>query len=733
MPPAIGGFFLGLGGFVTAGLGVTLGPAALIAIGVTTVVVGGYALRRTASLLNPEEVARPSSIGIVVRGTDVPVNIVYGESLVGGVLTFTNVHGPDTQFRALFYEVVHTGHEIDSYVGWRIDHRTVYLADVDDINAAGNGAVEADTNSHGIGPVGSATMAYLRGWLGTSGQTADSALTVLFPEVTSDHRHRGCARTVARFDVVSGAEQVWDGRAPSPPQAIIRGKKVYDPRQDGTLGYSPDGGHRVGTPSTWEWSDNPALCLSDYLIDTRLGPGLETDRIDWSSVAAAADICDALVQVPPAASPANTEKRFTCNLTVDTGMEHATIIQQILDTMAGRLQYFNGKFRIYAAAFEAGSFALDDTDLIANYTWQKQPSTTRGDRYNQVKGTYIDPLRNWKVSPFITVDDTTLRANRDNDRVLTSELSLPGVTGEYQAQRLAMLALNQADATGILEFPTGYQGANIRVGDTGTVTLEHLNFAAKTFRCVGVTYVDFQGVTLILKEDSSGNYDDPAVGDYGTRTAAGVIEFPRIRAALAADQNLVADPFISRSVELWEGEAADPGNHRKYFWQKGEDDNSTVTISRTGGVSGDGVLVLSSLADVTQNNSCTAISIPREAQIGIAGEYVICTVRLRRTSGALSSPSPDQTCIILQAGLGDYDGIGNFGNEPAYTLSHAQVNAWTTNQWQQISFYQQLGLLTLTAFSGQYCLAQIVVNTATDDLVIEVDSFAVARAPDPAL
>jgi hypothetical protein len=44
---------------------------------------------------------------------------------------------------------------------------------------------------------------------------------------------------------------------------------------------------------------------------------------------------------------------------------------------------------------------------------------------------------------------------------------------------------------------------------------------------VGFSHIDFQGIELRLKEDESTAYADPAEVDYGTRTAAGAIVFPK--------------------------------------------------------------------------------------------------------------------------------------------------------------------------------------------------------------
>lgn len=88
--------------------------------------------------------------------------------------------------------------------------------------------------------------------------------------------------------------------------AGVRGRKVYDPRKDSTQ-VGGIGTHRLADPSTWEWSDNPSLCLADWIDSATYGAD---DSVVWDSVPAAADANDALVGAGP------TEKRRTLNLAI---------------------------------------------------------------------------------------------------------------------------------------------------------------------------------------------------------------------------------------------------------------------------------------------------------------------------------------------------------------------------------------------------------------------------------
>jgi len=92
--------------------------------------------------------------------------------------------------------------------------------------------------------------------------------------------------------------------------AQIKGRLVYDPR---------DSTQTLGTPSTWKWSDNPALCLADLISSTSYGLG---KSMDWTSVGAVANYNDKLIGSP-------AEKSRTLNIVIDTQQSTAEWIETL--------------------------------------------------------------------------------------------------------------------------------------------------------------------------------------------------------------------------------------------------------------------------------------------------------------------------------------------------------------------------------------------------------------------
>ncbi|MGL4480443.1 MAG: LamG-like jellyroll fold domain-containing protein [Aeromonas veronii] len=113
---------------------------------------------------------------------------------------------------------------------------------------------------------------------GAADQAAQPDLVAECGEIGWDdtHRLRGIAYAYARlkFD-----QEAWPYGIPN-ISAVVRGKLVYDPRT-----------------ATTAWSDNPALCIRDYLL-AQDGLRCAPEEIDETSFMAAANVCDELVPIP---------------------------------------------------------------------------------------------------------------------------------------------------------------------------------------------------------------------------------------------------------------------------------------------------------------------------------------------------------------------------------------------------------------------------------------------------
>jgi hypothetical protein len=515
MPAAVVSFI----GSNLVAIGSALGAGAAsagvaMAVGAAAVVAGAVAAQKLISeLYSVPNIDSDRSRQATVRGTVEPQKLIYGEALVSGPISFVGVAGTDN--RDLYHAIVLAGHPSDSISDIYFDDERIQSAH---INASGN--VTTGT----FGPKDGTTICVIRKLTGSQ-TTADSVLDGAFSTInSSEHIGTNLTYIVTKFTLTDKSQETWDKFLPNDIKALVKGKKVYDPRQDSTSTYY-DANVGVGTQrsndsTTWEWSENPVWCLVDYLTDDRFGMGIDLDRIDLSKAVDAADICDATVSVP-----GGSEKRYTCNGVVFGTSTHKTNINKLLSSMNGMLTYTNGKYVIRAGAFEAVGTGMTLTEDHMTGPVRLKTSFERNERFNTITGTFIDPSKNYKEIEFPKVQITSA-LTRDNNEELTRELKLSMTNSRYMAQRIAHKLIQLSDLQKVLTFPTNLAGVNISVGDRVNVTLSEFGYTNKTFVCLGWTLSESGtgGVNLTLREDDSSSYADLAQSGYSTVTPAGGIQ-----------------------------------------------------------------------------------------------------------------------------------------------------------------------------------------------------------------
>ena len=515
MPAAVVSFI----GSNLVAIGSALGAGAAsagvaMAVGAAAVVAGAVAAQKLISeLYSVPNIDSDRSRQATVRGTVEPQKLIYGEALVSGPINFVGVAGTDN--RDLYHSIVLAGHPSDSISDIYFDDERIQSAH---INASGN--VTTGT----FGPKDGTTICVIRKLTGSQ-TTADSVLDGAFSTInSSEHIGTNLTYIVTKFTLTDKSQETWDKFLPNDIKALVKGKKVYDPRQDSTSTYYDAtvgvSTQRASDSTTWAWSENPVWCLVDYLTDDRFGMDIDLDRIDLSKAVDAADICDATVSVP-----GGSEKRYTCNGVVFGTSTHKTNINKLLSSMNGMLTYTNGKYVIRAGAFEAVGTGMTLTEDHMTGPVRLKTSFERNERFNTITGTFIDPTKNYKEIEFPKVQITSA-LTRDNSEELTRELKLSMTNSRFMAQRIAHKLIQLSDLQKVLTFPTNLAGVNISVGDRVNVTLSEFGYSNKTFVCLGWTLSESGtgGVNLTLREDDSSSYEDLAQSGYSTVTPAGGIQ-----------------------------------------------------------------------------------------------------------------------------------------------------------------------------------------------------------------
>ncbi len=124
--------------------------------------------------------------------------------------------------------------------------------------------------------------------------------------------------------------EVYAGGQPVEYTQKIKGRPVYDPRLDSTR-EGGSGSHRQDDPSTWEWSNNAALVIADFLAG-QYGYDLGYDGINWDITAYEADISDIIITSTSGA----TRKTWTISASLPlTDVPKKVYLDEMLKTCDG--------------------------------------------------------------------------------------------------------------------------------------------------------------------------------------------------------------------------------------------------------------------------------------------------------------------------------------------------------------------------------------------------------------
>ena len=260
------------------------GILAQVAVAVVTTAIS-YAIRPKPKPPNMPTQQYESAQGVLVNKSSNNENIplVYGQRQLGIQKVFVESSGTDNQY--LYVAGVLCEGNIESideiYVNDKLVTWSGALTDqtVRTVNSS-------DTNFYKDG----ASLISVQSFFGLDNQPVSS----LLDESTnwgSNHKLSGVAYLAFKF---TWNQDAFTGGVPD-VKVTLKGRKVYDPRLDSTKGGS--GSHRQDTSSTWAYSDNPALCLLDYIRNTRYGKGLPNSAFEtnYDSFKTAANTCETQV------------------------------------------------------------------------------------------------------------------------------------------------------------------------------------------------------------------------------------------------------------------------------------------------------------------------------------------------------------------------------------------------------------------------------------------------------
>lgn len=453
--------------------------------------MAGSILLRLGAMALLNKVAKPKSKsqgGITFAETNaVPEGvIIYGRIRISGTWIARKTIDAGGKPNKHFHMVLAlAAHEIDAVEEVYLERELVwslskYQADA----AAGTG----DPNAWGLTNSPFRNNVIITPHLGSDAQTAEPMFMAASADWKITSRLQGVAYLYMRMDY----GDVFASGIPN-PSAVVRGKKVLDPRTGLT-----------------QWSQNPALHWRDYLLTEkrRGGAGAQPREVPDALVIALANISDELV----ALKAGGTESRYQFNGWLATGDSASQNLDHIARQWGGWWTYFGGQFIPGGAAY-APPVAHVDAD------WLAAPMKVTGkrpleDQFNAVKGIYVDPSAFWVQTDLPQIASAAWMAEDGGERSVLDLGELRGETRVAGGQRLLKLGLLHRRRQVTVDLECNLRAKGLLLGDTVTLANALRGWAAKEFEVRGIGYAirqDENGlrpvVILQLLETSAAVFD----------------------------------------------------------------------------------------------------------------------------------------------------------------------------------------------------------------------------------
>jgi hypothetical protein len=272
---------------------------------------------------------------------------------------------------------------------------------------------------------------------GTDTDEGFSWLHTWFPSIwDASHQGRGIAKVLLRCAEPAAEDftSVYTGGQPPVVRAVLRGARVWDPR---------DGGQDKDNPGTWQWSQNPVLIALDY---HRHPDGMRLAHLDsvlFTSAAIAEDwipaanICDEAV----ALAGGGTEPRYQANGGYDLpNAAPKDVLGAVFATCDGQTyQRADGAIGVRVGKTVAPAVAIGSDRILGYDGFRKGGNAFSA--VNEITAQYTSPPNDYQTS-----DATAWRDEADiseRGQVLSSNINLYWVSSHSQARRLMKIEMHR--------------------------------------------------------------------------------------------------------------------------------------------------------------------------------------------------------------------------------------------------------------------------------------------------
>jgi len=283
----------------------------------------------------------------------------------------------------------------------------------------------------------------------------------------------------------------------------------------------------------YSYSNNPALCLLDYLLNADFGRGLSTSEVDLQSFYEAAIVCGTTVSTGRSVSgvinggpTTRNLPLYECNITLSPTKSIRDNIEAIMNTMAlAELTWSSeGKYKLLVeyptstveqdALVDANHYFTDD-DIVRNDVKISWPSAS--ERYNQVTISFSNEHEDFKTDS-VTWPKTNSTAyntylSEDNNQPFRGSFDISGVTDPYHALAAAEQLVREARSVRTISLTVTKKGLSIEPGDFINITSSNCNISDEVYRVQAIevnadftvkltcTYFDYQTLAWSVNDN----------------------------------------------------------------------------------------------------------------------------------------------------------------------------------------------------------------------------------------
>lgn len=257
-------------------------------------------------------------------------------------------------------------------------------------------------------------------------------------------------------------------------QLDLKGREIYDIRNDTTA-----------------WSDNPALCLYDYMDSSRYGLNIDsTASLDPVSFGEAATYCES--------------KNFTCNMVINVGESSCwSNVLKILKLFRGTITCFNNIYYLkFADLNEESSIMTIDDDMIlqeaSGKSSVKMAQPGRFDKPLGIRVTYVDAEQDYTEDSFII---------GEQDGVV-EEFKLDGCTDREMAGIIATSYLERKLVDRTISLVLRDDAILLEPHDIVTVNSTALAISDQVMRVINLSYTSDGFISVVFQYEDLNIYND---------------------------------------------------------------------------------------------------------------------------------------------------------------------------------------------------------------------------------